>query len=187
MMRFKCHVSPESNARIVALFLAVVLAVTTPAIAADSVETAGDILQLVLPAAAAATTLYYKDIDGTWEFAESAALTLGVTYALKYSINERRPDGGSQSFPSGHTSISVSSAEFLRERYGWEYGAPAYGLAAFTGYSRVESKRHYVGDVLAGAAIGFASSYVFTTPYEKWQVTAETGGGYYGIRACRAF
>ena len=38
-----------------------------------------------------------------------------VTYGLKYSVEERRPDGsGDDSFPSGHTSISFAAAEFTR-------------------------------------------------------------------------
>ena len=42
----------------------------------------------------------------------------------KYSLDERRPNGGKESFPSGHTSISFSAAEFMRKGYGWEYGVP---------------------------------------------------------------
>jgi len=33
--------------------------------------------------------------------------------------------------------------------------------------SRIESKNHYFIDVLAGAAIGIGSSYIFTTEYTK--------------------
>ena len=105
--------------------------------AADNIRTAGDILQYVLPATAGGLTLGYQDYKGTLQFGESAALTLGATYALKYAVNERRPNGGSGSFPSAHTSISFSAAEFMRKRYGWEYGIPAYAAASFVAYSRV--------------------------------------------------
>ena len=50
----------------------------------------------------------------------------------------------------------------MRERYGWGYGVPAYALASFVGYSRVESRQHYAPDVIAGAAIGILSSCLFT-------------------------
>lgn len=136
------------------------------ATAADNVKSAGDILQFVLPAAAAGMGLGYWDKQGALEFGESAGVTLGATYGLKYAVNERRPNGGNQSFPSAHTSISVASAEFMRKRYGWEYGIPAYALAGFVGYSRVEAREHYPHDVVAGAAIGFASSFIFTKPYK---------------------
>ncbi len=149
---------------------------------ADSIETAGDVLVVVLPATAAGMTLIYKDGEGALQFGESAALTLGVTYGLKYTVHETRPNGGSYSFPSAYTSISFFSAEFMRKRYGWEYGVPAYIAATFVGYSRVESRQHYTWDVVAGAAIGFGSSYLFTQPYKGVQVQPEFNGKYHGIR-----
>ena len=155
--------------------------------ASDGVELAGDVLQYVLPATAAGLTLGYRDGKGAVEFGESAALTLGVTYALKYAIDERRPNGGGQGFPSGHASISFSSAEFMRKRYGWEYGIPAYAAASFVAYSRVEAGQHQAHDVVAGAAIGIVSSYIFTRPYKGWHVQAEADTRYYGIRLSRAW
>src|ERR1700682_6488669 len=131
--------------RLWAFFLC--LSASVEAHASDNIQSAGDILQFVLPAAAAGLTLAYKDGQGALEFGESAALTLGVTYGLKYAVHERRPHGGNPSFPSALTSISFSAAEFMRERYGWEYGVPAYALASFVGYSRVESREHYAHDV----------------------------------------
>ena len=155
--------------------------------AADNIETAGDILQYVLPATAAGLTLGYQDYKGTLQFGESAALTLGATYSLKYAVNETRPNGGSGSFPSAHTSISFSAAEFMRKRYGWEYGIPAYAAASFVAYSRVEAGEHYPHDVIAGAAIGIASSYLFTRPYKGWHVQLEGDARYIGIRLCRSW
>ena len=155
--------------------------------AGDSIASAGDILQFALPGAAAGMTLAHWDLQGALEFGESAGVTLGATYALKYAVPERRPNGGSESFPSAHTSISVSAAEFIRKRYGWAYGVPAYALAGFVGYSRVEAREHYPHDVIAGAAIGFVSSYIFTKPYGGWRVQPEAGHGFYGIRLTRTF
>ena len=82
--------------------------------AGDVVESVGDILQYVLPATAAGITIVHKDGQGAWQLAESAALAMGVTYGLKYSVDETRPEGGSRSFPSAHTSISFSAARALR-------------------------------------------------------------------------
>jgi len=89
--------------------------------------------------------------------------------------------------PSGHTSISFSSAEFMRKRYGWEYGVPAYAAASFVAYSRVESRQHHPADVIAGAGIGIVSSYIFTKPYKGWKVEADVGEKYYGVRLSRSF
>ena len=155
--------------------------------ASDHIELAGDLLQYVLPATAGGLTLGYHDGEGALQFGESAAVTLAVTYGLKYTVNEKRPNGGSQSFPSGHSSISFSSAEFMRKRYGWEYGVPAYAASSFVAYSRVESGEHHPHDVIAGAAIGIASSYIFTRPYKGWQVQADADGKYFGFRLSRAW
>jgi membrane-associated phospholipid phosphatase len=163
------------------------LSATFNATATGAIESAGDALQLALPAAAGGMTLWYRDWPGTLQFGASAGVTLGVTYLLKYTVNETRPNGGSQSFPSAHTSISFSAAEFMRKRYGWEYGIPAYAAASFVAYSRVEANEHHPRDVVAGAGIGIISSYIFTKPYRGWQVQADADGKYFGVRLSRSW
>ena len=59
--------------------------------ASDSIETAGDVLLIILPATAAGLTVGFKDSKGTLQFGESAALTLGATYGLKYAIARGTP------------------------------------------------------------------------------------------------
>ena len=153
----------------------------------DRIETAGNFLTIALPAVAAGLTLGLWDGQGALELGESAALTLGVSYGLKYTIDETRPNGDNYSFPSNHTSISFASAEFIRKRYGWEYGIPAYVAATFVAYSRVESDQHYTRDVIAGAAIGIVSSYLFTEPYKGWHIQPDVDHAYYGIRLSRSW
>ncbi|HZV80541.1 MAG TPA: phosphatase PAP2 family protein [Geobacteraceae bacterium] len=150
--------------------------------AGETIKSAGDVTTVLLPATAGITSLLLQDYTGTKQLVEATALSLGVTLALKYTVNERRPNGEDYSFPSGHSAISFSSAEFIRKRYGWEYGLPAYAAATFVGYSRIESDQHYFHDVLAGALIGIGSSYLFTTPYSRLDVSGEAGAGYYGIK-----
>ena len=96
---------------------------------------------------------------GDWSGLKQDALALGVTAAItggfKLATHEQRPDGSDDnSFPSGHTSISFAAAAGLEQRYGWELGVPAHLLAAFVGLARVKAEKHYVHDVLVGAAIG---------------------------------
>ncbi len=76
------------------------------AYASDAIASAGDILQYAIPAAAGGLTLGYRDYRGTLQLGESVALTEGLTYGLKYAVDETRPNGGTHSFPSAHTSIS---------------------------------------------------------------------------------
>ena len=178
-------IQPGSALRFLMLVPLLVVSVETRA--AEIIPSAGDILQYVLPATAGGLTLAYRDWKGTLQFGESVALTGGVTYGLKYAVNESRPNGGTQSFPSAHTSISFSAAEFMRKRYGWEYGIPAYAAASFVAYSRVDAREHYAHDVLAGAAIGIISSCIFTRPYKGWRVQAEAGDKYYGLSFSRSW
>jgi len=155
--------------------------------AGNSIEAAGEILTFLLPATAAGLTVGLKDGQGALQLGASAAVTLGVTYGLKYTVNETDPNGDDLSFPSTHTSVSFASAEYMRKRYGWEFGIPAYVAATFVAVSRVEAKEHYVQDVLAGAAIGIASSYLLSQPYQGWHLQPEVGQKYYGIRFGRSW
>jgi membrane-associated phospholipid phosphatase len=145
------------------------------------VETAGDVTLVTLPATAIATTLLIKDHEGLGQFAEGFFLNKILTFSIKGIVGRERPDGdGFDSFPSGHTSTTFQSASFIQRRYGWKYGIPAYALATFTGFSRVNADRHYVADVLVVAALGIGCTYVFTTPYEKQDyqvnITGDTNG-----------
>lgn len=116
-------------------------------------------------------TLLKKDYQGTKKLAFSYGTTLALTYTLKYAVDKQRPEGRYRfdSFPSGHTSSGFSGASFFQRRYGWKYGWPAYFLAAIVGVSRMEGPDGYhdIIDVLAGAAIGIGSTYLFTKPFQK--------------------
>ena len=86
---------------------------------------------------------------------------LGVTYGLKYAVDAERPNGKTGSFPSAHTSVTFTGAEFIRKQYGWAWGAPAYAAASYVGWSRVQTQHHWWRDVAAGAAIGLLSNHDF--------------------------
>ncbi|MDE6022584.1 MAG: phosphatase PAP2 family protein [Muribaculaceae bacterium] len=130
------------------------------------VRTSTDVISVALPAVALATTIIEKDWEGLKEGAISAAVTAGVTLALKYSIKESRPDmSNDHSFPSGHSAVTFATATYIGRRYGWKWSIPAYALSAYTAWGRVYGKKHHWWDVAAGAAIGAASSLIFTHPY----------------------
>ena len=134
----------------------------------ETIKTAGDVILYSLPAAAVATTAIKWDKKGAWQYVKGFATNIAITGAMKYGINKERPfNGGGLAFPSGHTSITFQSASYLHLRYGWKYGIPAYALAGFTGWSRINATKHDGWDVLAGAVVGIGSSLIFTTPYER--------------------
>lgn len=102
-----------------------------------------------------------------------------VTTTLKYSINRERPyvtypdiekisEGGSPSFPSGHTSDAFSNATSLSLAFPkWYVIAPSYAYAAAVGYSRMHLGVHYPSDVIAGALVGAGSAYLCYKA-QKW-------------------
>jgi membrane-associated phospholipid phosphatase len=87
----------------------------------------------------------------------SQVMNTALTQGIKLAVGRRRPDGSRFSFPSGHTSLSVATATVLQRHLGWRVGVPAYGLAAFVGGSRLQENKHYLSDVIFGAAIGLVS------------------------------
>ena len=106
-----------------------------------------------------------------------------MTHAVKYSVKRMRPDGSTRnSFPSGHTSVSFASATVLQREFGWKVGIPAYAVASYIGYSRIEHKRHYLSDVVFGAAIGIVAGRSMTIGrgdkrFAMTPVAARGGGG----------
>ena len=128
----------------------------------------GDIALFALPIATLGTTMIKGDNKGAWQFTKGFILTEALTYGLKTTINKPRPDlSNDNSFPSGHTSTVIHSAGFIHRRYGFKYSIPAYAIAGFTAASRVDSKKHDMLDVIAGAAIGLGSNLLFTTEYQQ--------------------
>lgn len=125
-------------------------------------------------------------VQGDWRGDVQAGASLlaagGSTYVLKELVHERRPDGSDRkSFPSGHTSVSFAAAATLETRYGWKAGLPALAVASFVGLARVRADKHYVHDVVAGAAIGSVSGLLLTSRHDDrvrltpW--SAHGGGG----------
>lgn len=88
--------------------------------------------------------------------------TAVIVQPIKRIVGRERPNKSDfRSFPSGHTSTAFVAAEFLHQEYGhyspW-ISIAGYATAATTGYLRMYNNEHWLGDVLAGAAIGMAST-----------------------------
>ncbi len=158
--------------------------IASPLIDAKSTtQLIGDGLAAALPAIAYGATLYHDDKDGQMQFYKSYGTTIGATYLLKYSIREKRPDTNKHdSFPSGHTSSAFSAASFIHMRYGLKYAILPYLAAAYTGYTRVHSNRHYTSDVIGGAVVGMLSSWYFVTPYKHLTIKPVVCGENKGLQ-----
>ncbi len=164
--------------KIIAIIL---LLFTENSYATTGLTTAGDILQIAIPTAAFGVATYKSDREGQKEFAKSFIVTMGATYAAKFAFRNTswgtRPNGGADSFPSGHSSSAFGGAFFLQKRYGIMYGAPAIALATFTGYTRTKGEYHHWRDVIGSMAIAGGANFFLVNKYDsdKMKVTADIG------------
>lgn len=112
-------------------------------------------------------------LNQTVIFAKTSFVTLAVTYGLKYSIQETRPDKSDNlSFPSAHTSFAFAYATVLKNEFKdkWYIGAVGYLVASGVGAMRILNNKHWFNDVVVGAGIGIASSeFVCATHQNKWK------------------
>ena len=120
----------------------------------------------MLPAVAGSISLYKDDWVGVVQLIAVTGLTGATAFGLKQVVRERRPDGSDwKSFPSDQSALAFAPAAYLWDRYGWEYGLPAYATAGFVGYARVASDRHHWWDVAASAGIAWLYSRLLTSAY----------------------
>lgn len=104
-------------------------------------------------------------------YVASEAVSVATDW-IKDETDRQRPDGRDRkSFPSGHTSRATSFATLtarnldylpLPSRTSIISKTGVYSLAAAAAWARVEAKRHYPSDVLAGAALShFLSLFIY--------------------------
>ncbi len=108
-----------------------------------------------------------------------------ITKKLKAISKRPRRDNenAANSFPSGHTSNAATIASLAArnierisltepQEKAWRYSS--YSVAALTGWARVEARRHYPSDILAGYALGnFLGNFLndaFITPKNRDRV-----------------
>jgi membrane-associated phospholipid phosphatase len=82
---------------------------------------------------------------------------------IKLAVGRTRPDGsrprGNSSFPSSHAANAFALALVLGLR--WPRLSPAmWLLAALVAFSRIYLNRHFLSDVLVGAGLGVALSWL---------------------------
>jgi len=151
--------------------------------AKSSIEEIGDFTQFIVPAYAFGLAMGEEGYKGAHQFMYSYGATFATVHALKQTIDAERPDGSdNKSFPSGHTSSAFSGATFIHKRYGLKQAAVPYALATFTGWSRIYADKHHTRDVVAGAAISAAFTWILVDEYSGFSVSASPGGARVGYR-----
>lgn len=146
-----------------------IVAVCLAASGAEASDSAGKAVAIGLPIAAAGVSLLHDwDWQGVKQLAVDETLDIGTALVLKQLVRERRPNGSDfRSFPSLTTAVAAGPAAYLWDRYGWEYGAPAYLAAGYVGYSVVDAKEHHWWDAVASVGIAWTWSRLITTEWHE--------------------
>lgn len=127
----------------------------------------------------------YKNI---FLFKKSLIYTYVFTEYVKSVVKRTRPDGeDNRSFFSGHTSTTFAAATYLWKELDDFYDnwnltnsnnmlknvfeistfSVLYGWAGFVGYSRIRDNKHYLSDVIIGAAVGTLISHFVYELYNE--------------------
>ncbi|MCQ2581926.1 MAG: phosphatase PAP2 family protein [Alphaproteobacteria bacterium] len=164
---------PKTN-----LFCALIMCAcaTTSAYADSTLETLGNMTQVIVPAYAAGLAIAEPGWTGAKQFAAQFVATEVTALGLKTIINEERPDKSDKnSFPSTHTAAAFSGAFFIHRRYGWKQALAPYALAGFTAFTRINERKHYFHDCLAGAAIAALYNWAFVDALGDGSVITVSG------------
>ena len=159
--------------------------------AAGEKELPADIVTGLMPLTTYAIAHFKDDDEGKKQFLRSNAVSLVLNSTLRLAFNEttwgERPNGSPYGFPSGHVAFVTSSAAYLQDRYGWQYGVPAYALVGYVAHVRVDTDHHRWRDVAAAAALSFGVSKLFVTPENASYLAPVIGPDFMGMRWERSF
>lgn len=121
-----------------------------------------------------------------------------IVYRTKQATQVTRPNPeyGNTSFPSQHASMAFVGATLLHREFGhvspW-ISVGGYGIATWVAYARIARNRHFLPDVLMGAAVGMASTnatywaFDALAPKLKKRVRCSTRLTEYGGEICMSY
>jgi PAP2 superfamily len=100
---------------------------------------------------------------------------------IKFAVRRERPDGSDhQSFPSGHASVTFATATVIERHLGWRKSIVGYAIASYVAMSRIHDNKHYLSDVVFGAAVGTIAGRTVVhhaSDYWAFAPVAVPGGG----------
>jgi membrane-associated phospholipid phosphatase len=119
-----------------------------------------------------AVTLYFvgrslTKVDGQthrvthigFDLIRSQILAQSMVYGIKYTGQRDRPTGECCAFPSGHATSAFAAASVLERHFGYRGSWPALVVASYVAASRLVDDRHFLSDVVFGAALGTAAGW----------------------------
>jgi membrane-associated phospholipid phosphatase len=112
---------------------------------------------------------------------QAQILTEALVQPLKFATHRTRPDNSNRhSFPSGHAAVTFATATVIERHLGWRKSLLGYTIASYVAASRLHDNRHYLSDVVFGAAVGsIAGRTVVHHASDYWAVVPVSvpGGG----------
>jgi hypothetical protein len=112
---------------------------------------------------------------------QAQLLTEMLVEPIKFATGRERPDGSDhQSFPSGHAAVTFATATVIERHLGWRKSLLGYAVASYVAASRLHDNRHYLSDVIFGAAVGsIAGRTVVHHASDYWAIAPVSvpGGG----------
>jgi membrane-associated phospholipid phosphatase len=92
---------------------------------------------------------------------------------VKRAVRRDRPTGECCAFPSGHAASAFAAASVLERHLGYRASWPALVAATYVATSRLVDNRHFLSDVIFGAALGEAAG---------WTIVGRHGRGEYAMQ-----
>jgi len=169
---------------IIAALLFALLAAPGPARGANAIS--GHVVMSALPVTALAIAYFKDDTEGEKQWLRNILANQLLTSVARLGFNQtswgERPDGNGYGFPSGHVAFAGSGASFLEERYGWEYGVPAWMLVGYVAWVRVDNGDHHWRDVVASSVLSYGVAKLFVTPENATHLAPVIGPHFLGLR-----
>lgn len=112
---------------------------------------------VVAPVSDEPKTNKYSEVG--FDLIRAQAVAQGIAQGMKHAVRRERPTGECCSFPSGHAAAAFAAASVLERHLGYRGSWPALAGATYVATSRLVDNRHFLSDVVMGAAIGMASGW----------------------------
>lgn len=94
-----------------------------------------------------------------FDLLRAVIVSQALTQGIKNTVRRDRPTGECCAFPSGHAATTFATASVIERHLGYRGALPTYLIASYVGASRLRDNRHFLSDVLFGAAVGVASGW----------------------------
>lgn len=86
-------------------------------------------------------------------------LSQTIVHGIKITAQRDRPTGECCAFPSGHAASAFAAASVLERHFGYRGAWPTLVAASYVAASRLVDDRHFLSDVVFGAAVGVATGW----------------------------